>query len=747
MKDVKELIGKTEVLIENAKNTAESAIESLGNKADKSVVDALSTKVDAIKLDEYATTSQVDERVAALVDGAPETLDTLNELSAALKDNADIVDLLTNSISVKQDKIDDLETIRSGANLGATALQVVPDEYVTETELEGMGYATTAQVDAKVDKDELKDYALKTDIKEPITYTAGSNIDITDNKISAKGYTYNAETNSFAEGDDTKSTGDYSHSEGYQTTASGNRSHAEGNQTTASGNQSHAEGNLTIASAPQSHAEGWGTQANANGAHAEGDETISNGKYSHAEGESTQALGDFSHTEGESNIAKNKSEHAEGHFNLSNKNSDEYGDSLNTQHSIGVGINSDNRKNAFEVMQNGDAYLIGVGYYDGTNPNTSMSLQEVINGIESGESYTAGDNIKIENNVISALIPSLEEYYTKDETTAAIAEELKDYALKSDVPTDYLKEEILENYALKTDIKEPITYTAGDNIKIENNVVSALIPSLEEYYTKSETNAAITEELKDYALKTDIPSTLEFTKINSNNNLVKDSSIVTQLTIGSSLVSPNDNCLTVGRFNNAQTSWDAMLWVGSGSSESNRKNQMIVQENQLHYRGELKEASGWIGDFGEYFEWYDGNPNNDDRVGYMVQLNENKIEYSTSFENCIGIISDTCIITGGCCSFEWHNMYLRDEFGRELKDENGESILNPDYNPEIQYVSRDKRKEWGKVGILGQIYTRQDGTLKVGGFAGCKDGIATDAESGYRVLKIINENVALLLVK
>ncbi len=255
------------------------------------------------------------------------------------------------------------------------------------------------------------------------------------------------------------------------------------------------------------------------------------------------------------------------------------------------------------------------------------------------------------------------------------------------------------------------------------------------------------DELKDYALKTDIPSTLEFTKINSNNNLVKDSSIVTQLTIGSSLVSPNDNCLTVGRFNNAQTSWDAMLWVGSGSSESNRKNQMIVQENQLHYRGELKEASGWIGDFGEYFEWYDGNPNNDDRVGYMVQLNENKIEYSTSFENCIGVVSDTCIITGGCCSFEWHNMYLRDEFGRELKDENGESILNPEYNPEMQYVSRDKRKEWGKVGILGQIYTRQDGTLKVGGFAGCKDGIATDAESGYRVLKIINENVALLLVK
>jgi hypothetical protein len=45
-----------------------------------------------------------------------------------------------------------------------------------------------------------------------------------------------------------------------------------------------------------------------------------------------------------------------------------------------------------------------------------------------------------------------------------------------------------------------------------------------------------------------------------------------------------------------------MLWIGSGSSSSSKKNQMIVQNDQLHYSGELKEASGWIGDFGEYFE-------------------------------------------------------------------------------------------------------------------------------------------------
>lgn len=283
---------------------------------------------------------------------------------------------------------------------------------------------------------------------------------------------------------------------------------------------------------------------------------------------------------------------------------------------------------------------------------------------------------------------------------------------------------------------------------------SAKIGTLETKVTDLESIDYATKEdipevpsLDGYALKSEIPSTVGFASVNSNYNLIKDSSTVTQLTIGSQLTSPNDNCLTIGRFNNYHANWNALLWIGSGTSTSSKKNQMIVQEDQIHYRGELKEASGWIGDFGEYFEWNDGNPNNEDRVGYMVQLNEDKIELAESFENCIGVISDTCIITGGGCSFEWHNMYLRDDFGRELKDENGNSIINPEYNPDVEYISRDKRQEWDKVGILGQIHTRQDGTLKVGGFAGCENGIATNAETGYRVLRIINENVAILLIK
>lgn len=57
-----------------------------------------------------------------------------------------------NKLSTKQDVISDIDIIRRNALKGATALQSVPGEYVTETELQNKGYATTAQVGAKQDK-------------------------------------------------------------------------------------------------------------------------------------------------------------------------------------------------------------------------------------------------------------------------------------------------------------------------------------------------------------------------------------------------------------------------------------------------------------------------------------------------------------------------------------------------------------------------------------------------------------------
>ena len=49
-------------------------------------------------------------------------------------------------ISGKQDVISDLSEIRSNAKKGATALQSIPSEYITETELSNKGYATSSSL-------------------------------------------------------------------------------------------------------------------------------------------------------------------------------------------------------------------------------------------------------------------------------------------------------------------------------------------------------------------------------------------------------------------------------------------------------------------------------------------------------------------------------------------------------------------------------------------------------------------------
>ena len=91
--------------------------------------------------------------------GFTKNLGTITEvkMNGVSKGTSGVVDLGTvltehQDISGKQDKINDLEDIREGASKGATALQSVPSEYVTETELSNKSYATTAQLDNKVDK-------------------------------------------------------------------------------------------------------------------------------------------------------------------------------------------------------------------------------------------------------------------------------------------------------------------------------------------------------------------------------------------------------------------------------------------------------------------------------------------------------------------------------------------------------------------------------------------------------------------
>ena len=92
--------------------------------------------------------------------------------------------------------------------------------------------------------------------------------------------------------------------------------------------------------------------------------------------ENNVANGTYSSAIGNSTIANNFAEHASGQFNVSNSGAE---GKNNTLSSIGIGTSDDSRKNAFEVMKNGDLYVYGIGGYDGTNPIQTNSIQTIIN--------------------------------------------------------------------------------------------------------------------------------------------------------------------------------------------------------------------------------------------------------------------------------------------------------------------------------------------------------------------------------
>ena len=106
-------------------------------------------------------------------------------------------------------------------------------------------------------------------------------------------------------------------------------------------------------------------------------------------------------------------------------------------------------------------------------------------------------------------------------------------------------------------------------------------------------------------------------------------------------------------------------------------------------------------DYAEYFEWADGNPNNEDRRGYSVIIVPNtngKIGIATTGDDrsqIMGIVSANPGFVGDSASLNWQGRHLRDEWGSWVTEdqeflvwnkkgtytnENGEKVENPQPN-------------------------------------------------------------------
>lgn len=211
--------------------------------------------------------------------------------------------------------------------------------------------------------------------------------------------------------------------------------------------------------------------------------------------------------------------------------------------------------------------------------------------------------------------------------------------------------------------------------------------------------------------------------------------------------------------------------VGNGTSDSARSNAYTLDwQGNGTFAGTVSSSSG--ADYAEYFEWKDGNPNNEDRVGYIVTLDGDKIVKANTGDDVLGICSGTAMVLGDSAEWNWNKRYLTDDFGRiiyEDRMEHHEAIYNPDgelikeawdeevhapkINPEYDasqpYAKRADRPEWQIVGMMGKIYVRDDGSCIVNGYADVKDGIATKAngKTNMRVMERVSDNIVRVLMK
>ena len=227
-----------------------------------------------------------------------------------------------------------------------------------------------------------------------------------------------------------------------------------------------------------------------------------------------------------------------------------------------------------------------------------------------------------------------------------------------------------------------------------------------------------------------------------------------------------------GKYNIIDTESIYQHIVGNGTENIHRHNSHTLDwQGNAVFAGTVSNSGA---DYAEYFEWLDENDNVDDRVGYIVTLEGNKIKFANSEDDVLGIVSGTATVLGDNAEWEWQGKYLKDEFGRKIIDwvehkstttiynDDGtsqekeislgffpEPRINPAYNENEEYVNRYWRPEWDAVGLMGKLFVRDNGSCQVGGYVKPDNGIAIPSaeKTNMRVLKRVNDNVIQVLLK
>ena len=227
------------------------------------------------------------------------------------------------------------------------------------------------------------------------------------------------------------------------------------------------------------------------------------------------------------------------------------------------------------------------------------------------------------------------------------------------------------------------------------------------------------------------------------------------MTIGSNTASYANNLFKIGCLRDQTNSYSFIsCFTGNGSNAIDDDLEFRVKGDGNVFCDESFTGGG--ADYAEYFEWKDGNASDEDRIGISVKLDGNKIVASSDSDDAsviIGVISATPVVVGDAdgTGTRWTQKYLQDDYGRNVTEEytvttwrdetnkvdhsyatdripsdvtvpsdakvtttesDGVTKLtrrkiNPDYDSTKDYVSREDRKEWDTVGLVGKLRVKK----------------------------------------
>ena len=191
---------------------------------------------------------------------------------------------------------------------------------------------------------------------------------------------------------------------------------------------------------------------------------------------------------------------------------------------------------------------------------------------------------------------------------------------------------------------------------------------------------------------------------------------------------------------------------------------------KILYTGDAYIDNAWNGGGADYAELYETESGQPIEPGYFVTFAgaSDKVRIAQASDGYVlGVVSAAPGFVAGAGELRWKNKFKTDKWGRilyedvlvpEVKERDGKVVvpahtesrpaLNPAYDPNRPYVSRANRPEWVKVGLLGALPVRDDGSLTAGGY--CLpgiNGVATAAHAGYRVLKRTDTDQVLILFR